>query len=99
METDWKMKDGWLHCVNLPLEMTEGWICAGYMVKDKPEAVNAVCSVMGDGRVALRKEVDGERRAWVKPGKSLKVLWRSSEWSLTNSGYIRSEFLEVRNDM
>jgi len=99
VETDWEMKNGWLHCINLSLEMTEGWVYAGYMIEDKPEVVNAVFTVVSDGRVALRKEIGGKRKAWAKPGKSLKVLWRSNEWSLTNKGYIRSEFLEAQDDL
>lgn len=95
VETDWVRNGDWLHCVNLSLELTDGWVYAGYIVEDQPEFVDSEYKVVSSGRVALRKMVCGKRRAWIKSGKILKVLWRSNEWSLTNRGYIKSEFLEV----
>lgn len=95
LETDYVVKHGWLHVINLSCEMDEGWVKAEYMVDSKPEFIDTDCIVVSNGRVALRKTIDGERKAWVKNGVTQHVLWRSGEWSLTNRGYIKTEFLEV----
>lgn len=99
LETDYIVKYGWLHVINISCEMDEGWVKAEYMVDSNPEFVDTDCIVASNGRVALRKTVDGNRKAWVKNGETLHVLWSSSEWSLTNRGYIKTEFLEaIEND-
>lgn len=98
LETDFVIKHGWLHVINLPCEMDEGWVKAEYMVNSKPEFVETDCIVVSNGRVALRKTVDGERKAWVKNDATLRVLWRSGEWSLTDRGYIKTGFLEAIED-
>lgn len=94
--TDGKQKGAYVHVVGLTMESEEGWVHAGYLVKDEPEMLDGefyrVCS---NGRVALRRMVDGSRRAWAKSGAVLKVYVMSKEWALTNRGYIRTEFIEV----
>lgn len=93
-ETDCVVKNGWLHIVRPSMESGDSWVNLSYMVYSKPEKVDALMSVVGNGRVALRKTVDGKRRAWIRQGDMLKVLWVSDEWSLTNRGYIRTEYLK-----
>lgn len=93
-ETDWEVKNGWLHIISPSMECGDSWVNLSYIVESKPERVNASFEVVGNGRVALRKTVNGKRRAWARHGDMLKVLWVSDEWSLTNRGYIKTEYLE-----
>lgn len=95
VKLDGKSKGSWLHCVDLSMEISEGWVNSGYVVYDKPIEVNVECAVIGKGRVAARKAINGSRRCWLKPGTIVKVLWKSDEWCVTNYGFIKTEFLEV----
>lgn len=93
-ETDWVVKNGWLHIIYPTVECGDSWVKLSYMVESKPDEVEKSLTVISNGRVALRKTVDGKRRAWVKHGDVLKVLWISDEWALTTKGYIKTEYLE-----
>lgn len=93
-DTDWEIRGGWLHIIFPAVECGDSWVNLSYMVESKPEKINESFSVVSKGRVALRKTVDGKRRAWVKNNDTVKVLWVSDEWSLTNRGYIKTEYLE-----
>ena len=94
-ETDGVVKGGWVHIISPSIETGDAWVNASYIVYDKPEWVGERLKVVSDGRVALRKTINGKRRAWAHNGDVLHVLWVSSEWSLTNRGYIKTEYLEV----
>ena len=73
----------------------EYWIHAGYLVEDEPQILKGqLYQVTSKGRVALRRFVNGPRRAWIKPGKTLKVYAITDEWALTNRGFIRREYIE-----
>jgi hypothetical protein len=100
LTTDWEVRGEWLHVVDLSLEYTEGWISSRYMVFDEPQWMGAEdARVEADGRVAIRQYIDGPRvtgkAGWAKPDSVLQVFWWSREWSYTNRGFIRSEYLEV----
>lgn len=76
-------------------ESTEGWIHRGYLVEEKPERTGGkTYTVRAKGRVALRRYVNGSRRAWINPGKTVEVYVIAGEWALTNRGFIRTEYLE-----
>ena len=92
---DGKKRNGYLHCVGLSLEDSEGWIHAGYVVTDQPELVNEEAVVVSRGRLAARQCVDGKRLRWLKTGARLKVYYWSNEWACTSCGYVRSEYLEL----
>lgn len=94
-ETDWEVKGSWLHIISPSTEYGDSWVNLAYMTDSKPEKVNETFVVVSSGRVALRKTIDGKRRAWIHEGDTVKVLWVSDEWSLTNRGYIKTEYLEV----
>ena len=81
-------------------EAGELWIHAGYLTEEKPEIFEdgKEYTVIGKGRVALRRYIRGQRRAWTRPGKTLKVYAITSEWALTNRGFIRSEYLEAKDE-
>ena len=98
MTTDWETKGEWLHIVDAPLERDEGWVSSRYLVYDEPVfTAGAEAIVVADGRVAIRQYIDGPRvtgkAGWAKPGETLQVFWWSREWSLTNRGYIQSQYL------
>ena len=94
VEVSGKKKNGFMRCSGLSLEETDGWISAGYLVYSKPEPVFQHVTVHSNGRVACRKTVDGSRRCWVKDGDIVKVFYRSDEWSVTDRGFIRTEYVE-----
>ena len=93
------VQNGFAHCVRLALEDTEGWIHLGYLVADKPELKNgAWYRIRSNGRVAVRRSIDGDRTAWLKNGSELQVLWMSDEWSLTTRGFVKTEYLEAKEE-
>lgn len=92
---DGKRKNGYLHCVGLALEESEGWIHAGYVVRDKPEWLDVGAEIISKGRLAARKNVDGRRMRWLKRGATVHVYWWSEAWCVTNCGYVRSEYLAL----
>lgn len=81
-------------------ESADVWIHAGYLVEDKPEIYEKGVegTIIGKGRVALRRYVRGQRRAWIRPGKKVKVYVVTDEWVLTNHGYIKREFVEIKQE-
>lgn len=86
-------RKGWVHCVNLPMESAEGWVHSGYIVYDEPIEVNVECTIIGKGRVAARRSINGDRRCWVHPGDIITVYWYSDEWCVTNVGFIKTKFI------
>lgn len=95
---DGKKKNGYLHAVCLGLETDEGWICEGYVVYDKPEYVGGSATIVSNGRLAARKNVNGKRTRWLKNGASLKVYYVSDEWCVTNCGYVQTQYLELEEE-
>lgn len=96
--TDGVKKNGYLHCIKLDFEETEGWVFAGYLTKDKPEAVWRNATIVSSGRLAARKYVGGKRTRWLQPGAMVKVYYWSDSWSLTNCGYVQSQYLELEGE-
>lgn len=97
LETDGKTKDGFIH-VYAPIEAGEGWISKGYVVWDEPEEVNEWYSIRSPYRVAIRRTIGGKVRKWGHDQDSIRVYWASSEWAVTNKGFVKTEFLEVDVD-
>lgn len=95
---DGKTKNGFVHCVNLSLEEDSGWIHKGYIVYDKPEVVGKNATIVSKGKLAARKNVGGKRMRWLKPQATVKVLYWSDEWCVTNCGYVQSRYLELDGD-
>ena len=93
--TDGKKRNGYVHCVNLDFEYSEGWVFGGYLVEDPPENIGQTATIVSKGRLAARKYVNGKRTRWMKPMASVKVYCWSDEWSLTNCGYVQSKYLEL----
>lgn len=91
-QIDGRESKGFLHA-KVALESNEGWIYAGYVVFDEPQYCNEQYVISSNGRVAALKYIDGPRRCWVKKGSTVTVVYTSSEWCLTNKGYIRTKYL------
>ena len=94
VELDGDEKNGYLHCVELSFESTEGWVFAGYIVFDPPQYVHEEYTVVSLGRLAARKYVNGRRTRWLKPMQVVMVYYWSEDWCVTNKGYVRTEWLE-----
>lgn len=92
-ETDCRMQDGFIH-IYASIEAGEGWISLGYIVWDEPHAVNAQYYICSPYRVAVRKTIGGERRKWTHALDEFQVYWMSSEWAVTNKGFVKTEYLE-----
>lgn len=92
---DGKKRNGFLHCVYLSLEESEGWIHAGYIVGDRPERLNRTATIVSAGRLRARKYVKGRRTRWLKRGAAVLVYYWSDEWCVTNCGYLQSRYLEL----
>ena len=95
---DGRKKNGFMHCVGLSNESGEGWVPKGYLVEDDPEYVNCKATIVSKGRLAARKNVGGQRTRWLKPMASVKVYYMTEEWSVTNCGYVKTEFLELEGE-
>ena len=93
METEGKVKNGYLYVYDLAAEEDHGWVSTRYVVYDEPQEVMKEMTIVSQGRVAIRKWIKGKIVKWVKNGDKIKVLWTSNEWSITNKGYIMTKFL------
>lgn len=94
-ETDGKVKRGFMHMIDCSLEVSEAWITTRYLVEDQPVIMEMRVIVIGSGRVAARRWVNGKRIAWLKPGQEVTVYAWSKEWAVTNKGYVQTKYLGV----
>lgn len=96
-QTEWETRDGFVRVYGVG--DGEGWIYAGFVSAEKPEEVMETYVCTAKRRVACRRWIDGPRIAgkvgWLKNGGNVTVYYRTSEWSVTSRGYIRSEWLEA----
>lgn len=95
---DGRKRNGYLHCIDLSLEMCEGWVSKRYIVYDKPIKVNQRATIVSKGRLAARKNVNGKRTRWLKPLASVMVYWWSDEWCVTDCGYLMTKYLELEGE-
>ena len=77
-------------------DSAECWVHRGYLTEEKPEIYEdgKQFVIHAKGRVAVRRYIRGSRRVWIQPGKTVTVYAMTSEWVLTNRGYIQREFVE-----
>lgn len=92
---DGRKKNGYVHCIDLSFEQSDGWVYGGYLVSDRPEVVGQTAVIVSKGRLAARKYVNGRRTRWLKSGAKLKVNYWSDDWALTDCGYVQSKYLEL----
>lgn len=94
--TDGETKNGFVHLIDLRFEMSEGWVHKGYIVYDEPHIPYLVnTQIKSNGRVKARKTINGAKRCWLKDGQSIKVYMMSSEWAVTNKGFVQSQFIDT----
>ena len=94
--TDGKVKNGYLHLIDLNFEMCEGWIAKGYVVYSEPVVPAFINTrINSKGRVVARRTINGKRRCWLKDGQSIKVYMISEEWSVTNKGFVKSKYIDI----
>ena len=91
---DGQMRNGFLHCTRIGMEVSEAWVYAGYVVYEKPVVMNKTVTV-NRNRVAARKCIGGKRRCWLKKGQRVKVYYIGGDWAVTDHGFVMSEYLEV----
>lgn len=95
-ETDGKIRNGFIEAYGVG--DGGGWIYCGYVVDEKPVEVNARYACAATVQVACRRWINGPRisgkNGWLKYGRNVKVYYWTDMWSVTNRGYIRSEWLE-----
>ena len=93
--TDGKKKNHFLHVYGIT-EDGEGWVHIGFVVDDKP-VVEEGChaSIAANGKVRARWCIGGRRAAWLEVCDDVNVLARSDEWTVTNRGFIKTEYLEL----
>lgn len=88
---------GWCFLEGLASEEGCGWVSAEYLVSEPvKECYAEPAIVVADGRVAARKSIDGERRSWLQPGEVVYVYGQSDLWSVTDRGYVRTEYLKIQ---
>lgn len=91
---DGKEKNGFAHAVRLATEEGEGWISKGYLSDYPVTEEDTDYIVICPGRLAVRDRVNGKRTRWLKHGEEIHVWFRSEEWCVTAAGYVRTEFIE-----
>ena len=96
--TDSEEKKNYIHVTDLSAEYDSGWISLRYIVFDEPKEINRTMVVQAQGRVACRKWVDGKITKWFYTGDTVFVYWASPSWSVTNRGYIQTQFLVEAGD-
>ena len=91
--TDGVEKNGWTHLVNVPNETGEGWIHNGYIVDQEVVKNGHIYPIKSEGRVACRKFIGGDVRRWVHNNDDVTVYFVSSEWCVTNKGFIQTKYV------
>ena len=84
----------WCYLEGLHSEEGCGWISSKYIVDDPVTQMNNVPAVIqANGRVAIRDSVNGKRISWVHSGDIVYVYGTSDSWTVTNRGYIKTQYL------
>lgn len=90
--TDGEKKNGFMHVYG-GFEQPDAWIFAGYVTTEEPEWKDRDGEIDSKYRVACRKWMDGPRRRWVRDGDRVHVYWQTGTWSVTNRGFIKTEYI------
>ena len=91
-----RQKNGFVHITNLNSEYSEGWVYKGLISEDKPIEANASAVIVSNARVAGIKYVNGKIKRWLNNGTEVTVFAISEEWCVTDKGYVKAEFIEIR---
>lgn len=88
-----KTKNGFAQ-IDASFEVSTAWVYSGYIVFDEPKYLGGEqYTIRSNGRVAARKRINGDRRAWLVDGSTVKVYWWSAEWCVTDKGFVKTEFI------
>ena len=89
-----KKQGRWYQC-DVPCEAGMGWIRGDYLAFDKPEQyLDGRKYRTTNGKVYARYSIRGNKCATLKKGATVTVLLKSSEWCVTDRGFIMTKFLE-----
>ena len=98
VETSGKVRNGYAKLTDLSSESGVGWVRSIYLVDEEPEYVNRIARVISKGRLAARRCIGGERIRWLKPGQTVTVWYMTSEWCVTDLGYVQTRYLELEDE-
>ena len=91
---DGTKRNGYYKCYGIG-EMGEGWIFKGYVVFDQPERISCTAVVVSRWKLAARKYIKGKVRKWLHNMDEVRVYWTSLDWTVTNVGFVKTEYLEM----
>lgn len=85
-----------MHLINVPAEVSEAWISKQYIVYDEPyKPKHQIRNIIVEqGKVAARRTIGGKVRAWLHCGDTVHVYAISTEWSVTDFGFVKTEFID-----
>lgn len=94
IELSGKKKGRWYHCF-ISCEAGEGWIRSDFLSFYEPEIYpDGKVFVTTHGKLYARRSIGGTKRMTLKKGVKVTVYMMAAEWSVTDKGYIMTEFLE-----
>lgn len=96
LETDGVKRNGFLQVYGF--EPGVAWISIGFVTSCPVTVETVKGEVVSKGRVACRRSIKGTRRKWLKNGAELTIYARSADWSITNQGFIQTQYLGALND-
>ena len=97
--TNSKSKNGYLYLDEIGNEDGYGWINKGYVVYSEPIIYAFKTNIYSSGRVACWRSIGGNRRCWAQEGDVVTVFAVSREWSVTDKGFIKTQYLGVDYDI
>lgn len=97
--TNGKTSNGYLYLDKVPNEDGYGWINKGFIVYSEPVIYTFKTNIYSKGRVACRRSIGGNRRCWAHEGDAVTVHAVSEEWSVTDKGFIKTQYLGVDYDL
>lgn len=88
----------WCYLEGIPSEEGHGWISSKYIIDDPvTQMCETLAVIQANGRVAIRDSVNGKRISWANPGDVVYVYGTSESWTVTDRGYIKTEYLKFQD--
>lgn len=94
IELDGKKDGKWLHCL-CSSESGDGWIRSDYISTDEPDILDGAAYEITKNRTRVRTSASGRVIRMLKKGTTVTVYLMTPEWSVTNFGFIATEFLQA----
>lgn len=94
VRTDGIRKGNYIHVIDLAAEEEDGWVCAGYLVYDRPRGEAYRAEIVSEWNVIARKNIGGKRVNRLRNGQKVTVYARSNEWAVTSKGFIMCDWLK-----